>query len=431
MGHMTANRLARVTIACGLMLSAAAVASVAADGNAAATGPSTRPTTTRPWRSVAFADPGDAKRIVFVCDASGSMIGKMSSLKNELRLAIEDLQPQQRFGVVFFQDDRAVYLSKSELLPVTARNKASAMEFLDEVTTTSTSEPTRALRFAFARRPDVVYFVTDGDFPENNHVRSEVWRLNYGLRARVNTVHLFNQATDDASLSPLLKKIAADHRGDFRRIDEPALSNQANRDRSKAIVERVGPDGRAATTVAADPATRRVSDRPPASEFPPTTNAARVVFVCNVTPVVADALPTLKRVLKAAVLRLRQDQAFNIIVMRRGAPALLTDGNLFSGTDERKEQAFRFIDRIQVEDDPDTGTALATTWAIKPAMVIFIGDEWMEHAGGGNARDPIAGEFMVSFVPPGDPTAESDHGSNAPGNNPKKRLWRIPFDPPR
>jgi hypothetical protein len=356
------------------------------------------------------------------------MISKMTSLKNELRLPIEDLHPQQRFGVVFFQDDRAVYLSKSELLPATARNRASAMEFLDEVTTTSTSEPTRALRFAFARRPDVIYFVTDGDFPDNDPVRSEVWRLNYRLRACVNTVQLFNQATDDANLSPLLKKIAADHGGDFRRIDEPTLSEEANRDRSKAVVERVAPDERAPTTMAADPATRRASDRPPPSEFPPTTNAARVVFVCNVTPAVADGLPTMKRVLKGAVLRLREDQAFNIVLMRRGPPALLTDGNLFSGTDERKAQAFRFIDRIQVEDELDTRTALAATWAMKPAMVIFIGDEWIEPAGGGNPRDPIAGEFMVSFVPPGDPTAESGDGATAPDNHPKKRLWRIPFD---
>ena len=45
-----------------------------------------------------------ARRIAFVCDASGSMINKLASLKMELQKAITGLKPIQSFTVVFFND---------------------------------------------------------------------------------------------------------------------------------------------------------------------------------------------------------------------------------------------------------------------------------------------------------------------------------------
>src|SRR5438045_5294965 len=54
---------------------------------------------------------GNARTVAFVCDASGSMMGKMSSLKVELKKAVDGLKPVQGFNVIFFQEGTSAALS--------------------------------------------------------------------------------------------------------------------------------------------------------------------------------------------------------------------------------------------------------------------------------------------------------------------------------
>src|SRR4051794_23208212 len=143
--------------------------------------PARHPTTapaTRPWNNSTFADPENAKQIIFMCDASGSMINKFASLKNELNKAILELPPNCTFNILFFQDGKAVMLNRNAMVAATQEGKRAASKLLEEVTTTSTSDPIQGLIAGFRLHPDLIYVLTDGDFPDNDAVIKKVRQLN-------------------------------------------------------------------------------------------------------------------------------------------------------------------------------------------------------------------------------------------------------------
>jgi len=179
-----------------------------------------------------FGHGGNAKKIVFVCDASGSMINKFSSLKNELNKAISNLKVPQSFDIVFFQDGKASVFSSYKLKQETLQlantdNKRNASAFLEEVTTTSTSDPMPGLVVAFQRQPDLIYLLTDGDFPDNDAVLKKVKELNKplanGKKIKVNTIAFVNDKDTDTAFLKILETIATDNGGVFRHVAENEL----------------------------------------------------------------------------------------------------------------------------------------------------------------------------------------------------------------
>ncbi|HZL34795.1 MAG TPA: hypothetical protein VFC78_05755 [Tepidisphaeraceae bacterium] len=128
---------------------------------AAQAGPSTRPALRR---GPLFSDGGNARKIVFACDASGSMITKIAQLKVQIGKAIHAMQSNQSFGIIFFQDgDCDALPTGHRLLRATANNKAKADTFLEGVTTSGTTDPLPGIKFAFEQHPQLIYLLTDGD----------------------------------------------------------------------------------------------------------------------------------------------------------------------------------------------------------------------------------------------------------------------------
>lgn len=170
-------------------------------------------------RGRVFGSGGNARTIAFVCDSSGSMIDKFASLKRELGKAIEGLKPIQSFSIVFFRDGKAPQFENGRLVPATADNKRNAYKWLESLGgTTGTSDPLPALSIAFKDPPDLVYVLTDGDFPNNDEVLNRVGQLNKQKRSRVNTVAFVTSKNDQTSQSFLdfLKRLATDNGGAFR-----------------------------------------------------------------------------------------------------------------------------------------------------------------------------------------------------------------------
>jgi hypothetical protein len=167
---------------------------------------------------------GNARTVVFVCDASGSMINTFSSLKAELVKAISRLKSIQGFNVIFFQDEKAAALD-SGLLFATPENKRKAFQWLDTITTTGTTNPIPGIDMAFRNRPQLIYLLTDGDFPDNNAVKAAIQRLNNGKQTRVNTIIFVSEADSDTSQSfiDLMKAIAKDNGGVYAHVKESEL----------------------------------------------------------------------------------------------------------------------------------------------------------------------------------------------------------------
>jgi len=168
---------------------------------------------------------GNARTVVFLCDASGSMINTFGSLKAELVKAVSRLKSVQQFNIIFFQDEKAAALDQS-LLFATPENKRKAFQWLDTITTSGTTNPIPGIEQAFRNRPQLIYLLTDADFPDNNAVKTAIQRLNTGKQTKINTIiFVSGSGTDDTSQSfiDLMKQVAKDNGGVFSHVKESDL----------------------------------------------------------------------------------------------------------------------------------------------------------------------------------------------------------------
>ena len=118
---------------------------------------------------------GDAERVVYVVDASGSMISTFPLILDELRRSIARLAPTQRFQVIFFRGDpgagRAGAVAaphpdqpertrETRLIRATRDRIAAVGAWLDSVRPAGRSNPIPALERALALRPDAVFLLS-------------------------------------------------------------------------------------------------------------------------------------------------------------------------------------------------------------------------------------------------------------------------------
>jgi hypothetical protein len=163
--------------------------------------------------------------VVFVCDASGSMINTFAGLKQQLVRSMQGLKPIQGFNIVFFQDEKCSALSDG-LLFATPDNRRKAFKWLDEQTTTGTTNPIPGLEVAFKSSPDLIYLLTDADFPDNDAVKHAIARLNKDKRTRINTIVFVSADAGDegtAGFTELMKDIAKENGGVFAHVKDSDL----------------------------------------------------------------------------------------------------------------------------------------------------------------------------------------------------------------
>jgi hypothetical protein len=188
------------------------------DAKAAASQPATAPT-----NRVSFLGLSDSGlRIVYVCSASGSMVGTVDTLRVALRKSIADLRAPQSFNLVILAG-RPIYVLNREG-PVEASPAATqrAADFLDRLAPSGEERFPEALDLAFQQKPDVIYLLTDGDFTDNQAVTDLCKKLNSDKKVKINTI-LFvagkQSLNEELSFVPILKTIASDSGGHFTTID--------------------------------------------------------------------------------------------------------------------------------------------------------------------------------------------------------------------
>jgi len=172
---------------------------------------------------------GHARRVVYVCDATGTMLGlKFKLLQKQLYKAIDILKPIQGFNVVFFKggDSNAEWSNPfaEELVVANPQNKQRVRQFIDQFQVVGKgTNPLPALQAAFAQKPQLVYFLTDGEF--NNvvgyeQVLAEVRKLNADKTVKVNTIAFMS---DDPKAEEALQKMARENGGRFVKVSDRDL----------------------------------------------------------------------------------------------------------------------------------------------------------------------------------------------------------------
>ena len=167
----------------------------------------------------------EAASVAFVCDGSRWTKKTIDDLSTELLRTVEAMTPDQRFAVVFFADDKASGPDDGRPIAATDENKRKLRHWLGDVTLGDKSTPIPALTSAFDAKPDAVFFVSSGEFDDYDGVAGHVEVLNTGRTVRVYPVGLFPTIKQDDSRAfvRFLKKLADDHRGEFRLVYADAL----------------------------------------------------------------------------------------------------------------------------------------------------------------------------------------------------------------
>lgn len=162
---------------------------------------------------------GNAMKVVYLCDSSGSMMNKFDTLRQELRKAADTLKPIQSFDIIFFSEDNYLALDKNLLL-ATPEAKRKAYEFLDKTAPHGSSDPIPGLKACFATQPQLIYMLTDGDFPNNNQVIEEIRRLNKDRKVKINTIAF---AERGEQYEKMLKQISDENGGLFKFVSDQDL----------------------------------------------------------------------------------------------------------------------------------------------------------------------------------------------------------------
>jgi hypothetical protein len=163
---------------------------------------------------------GNARKIVYLVDASGSMIDARERLKAALASSIDKLVPVQEFNIVIFSDGDMVLHQKGSLVRATTGNKQKAFAWIeDKYTVSGSTEPLGAIRAAFNLRPELIYVLTDGfdQIASFDDVKNEFVKQNRDKAVRVNT--LLIRSRTDPDLEKVMKEIADSNGGVYKAIE--------------------------------------------------------------------------------------------------------------------------------------------------------------------------------------------------------------------
>jgi hypothetical protein len=135
----------------------------------ASTSPTTIPKLARREETTEAAFMGleavSARNIVYVVDASGSMLLHLSTVVRGLEQSLFDLNKKQSFAILFFQKDQVIAVPPlNRLVAANLKNIQKAMRWIqngDNIVTTGRSNPTKAISRALQMKPDLVYLLSE------------------------------------------------------------------------------------------------------------------------------------------------------------------------------------------------------------------------------------------------------------------------------
>ncbi|MCO8122766.1 hypothetical protein NHH03_13545 [Stieleria sp. TO1_6] len=171
---------------------------------------------------------GGGNHFVYLVDSSGSMKGAFDSARQALLRSIEVLKPDQRFYVVFF-DAESDYMRVSSpdqdephSVFATAKNKQALMRWAMSIQMDRGQAPYEPLEFAIELGPDVIFLLSDGEFPQK--IEDLLGRINrvenlFGDSGPISIVHTIGYHSREGESR--MKRIAQQNGGQYRHVPKP------------------------------------------------------------------------------------------------------------------------------------------------------------------------------------------------------------------
>lgn len=168
-----------------------------------------------------FGVEAQGNRFAYIVDVSGSMSvgGKLESLQKELSQSITKILETSSTLIVPFSSQAEV-LGSTGAKPVwidsTDRNKRTIIRNITTLKANGGTNPSPAfvLVFAMKPKPDAIYFMTDGEFPEQ--VASEILALNAEYKIPIHCICFVSDGASD-----MMKVIAKQSGGTYTFVPGP------------------------------------------------------------------------------------------------------------------------------------------------------------------------------------------------------------------
>ncbi|MGB0598376.1 MAG: hypothetical protein ACPGLY_16940 [Rubripirellula sp.] len=171
---------------------------------------------------------GGGNHFVYLVDSSKSMGQAFPLARAELLRSIEALKSDQRFYVIFF-DAQSDYMRIADRgidevfsVSATAENKSALGDWAMGVEMDVGQAPYESLRFAFKLKPDVIFLLSDGEFPEG--IEALIATANqaenlFGERQHCSIVHTIGFHSQKGGAR--MRRIAQQNGGQYRHIPKP------------------------------------------------------------------------------------------------------------------------------------------------------------------------------------------------------------------
>jgi hypothetical protein len=164
----------------------------------------------------------EERKVCFVVDSSGSMLGMFGQVRENLKKSIEALQADQYFYIIFFGGEKLLESGSGRLLRATPKAKSAACSFVNSIRPAGQTNATAALEKAMHIRdssgngPAVIYFLTDGFELTTDNARSFPQTVSNLLRkfspkTKINTIGFWPVKSD----RKMLEVIATQSDGEF------------------------------------------------------------------------------------------------------------------------------------------------------------------------------------------------------------------------
>jgi len=164
--------------------------------------------------TVFFGTRVQADTVVFVIDMSGSMddVQRFDRAVDELIRSLNAMVPTQKFFVFFFNDETHPMLGmrrSAALMSATPANRAKAIEWIKTLHPSDGTAPEDALKGALQLKPQIIYFLTDGEIPPTT--RSAAKKFNHDHKTVIHTIAI---GTEEGA--EMLRAIAQDNGGKYQ-----------------------------------------------------------------------------------------------------------------------------------------------------------------------------------------------------------------------
>jgi len=182
-----------------------------------------------------FGVGGNALQLVYVIDASGSLVDSLEFVIVELKRSISDLTGRQRFSVIFFQGDRPpLEVPPHGLQAATPQRKQAVKKWIDldsgNITAAGTTNPVPAIELALKYNPQLIILLSDNITGQEGMYEIKQKQLLQAIEqanrhdTKISTIQfLHRDPLEAAGLPPTMKLIAQRNGGRYRFIDEQEL----------------------------------------------------------------------------------------------------------------------------------------------------------------------------------------------------------------